>query len=78
MSFIIIWDPVPASSKNSVLIILLTGIKTNGVQLSISMAHNPVRSENISSQMQYWAREYFDGFRIDATQQIFDASEKHY
>lgn len=34
--------------------------------------------EYFLSNAEYWAREYhFDGFRIDATQQIFDASEKN-
>jgi len=37
----------------------------------------PVR-EYFLSNAEYWVREYhFDGFRIDATQQIFDASEKN-
>lgn len=37
----------------------------------------PVR-EYFLSNAEYWVREYhIDGFRIDATQQIFDASEKN-
>ena len=37
----------------------------------------PVR-EYVSANARYWIDEFhFDGFRIDATQQIFDASRKH-
>lgn len=37
----------------------------------------PIR-EYFLSNAEYWIREYhFDGFRIDATQQIFDTSEKN-
>lgn len=41
-------------------------------------ANNAAVREFVINNAVYWIREYhFDGFRLDATQQIFDASEKH-
>jgi maltooligosyltrehalose trehalohydrolase len=49
-----------------------------GDALNFDDQHSEATRELVLANVEYWIREFhFDGFRIDAAQQIFDASPEH-